>query len=771
MNDMAPPKFGMGADPRRVEDDAFIRGEGRYTTDVLPEGTLTAFLVRSPVAHARFTLGDLSAARAAEGVHLVWTAAETGDLANMPCLGVGPTKGPLNRAEAPVLCSDTVRHVGDAIALIVADDINSARSAAELVEVDYEPLPVLTDTAAALDPDATIIWPEHGTNLAFEYDRGDADATEAAFSRAAKVAKLTLVNNRLVCNYMEPRAVVAEFHPDAKSWTITVGSQGVFGMRRAIAKAMNVDPARLRVITPDVGGGFGPKTFAYREYPLVAKAAQALARPVRWVSDRNEHFQADAQGRDNVTEAAFALDDNGRILAMKVDIIANMGAYLSQFGPYIPWLGISMTTGLYDIQTAHVTVKAVYSNTVPVDAYRGAGRPEAAFVVERLIDEAARVANLSPEEIRRRNFIRPDQLPYETVTGRLYDTGDFAGHMERALEKADAAGFEERLAESRSRDRMRGLGFATYVEACAFAGSEPAKAQLEEDGSVSLFIGTQSNGQGHKTAYAQFVAGPLGVDYDRIHVRQGDTDDLENGGGTGGSRSLPLGAPSVERASTMLAGQLKELAASELEASAADIELAEGTARIVGTDRAISLADLAARTEDKEKLLAIGEFKQAEATYPNGTHVCELEIDPETGSAHILRYTIVDDFGVTVNPTLLEGQVHGGVVQSIGQVLLENTIYDEDGQLLTATFNDYAMPRAWDTCSFSFETRNVPSTHNALGIKGAGEAGTIGATPAVMNAVIDALHRACGIRHLDMPATPLRVWQAIEAAKGEKSAA
>ncbi|WP_224408189.1 xanthine dehydrogenase family protein molybdopterin-binding subunit [Afifella sp. IM 167] len=761
----------MGANPRRVEDDAFIRGEGHYTSDFQPEGTLTAFLVRSPIAHARFSIGDLSAARSAEGVHLVWTAAEVADLSPMPCLAAGPTKGPLNRAEVPVLCADTVRHVGDAIALVVADNINLARSAAELIEVDYEPLPVMTATDTALDPDAPVIWPEHGTNLAFEYERGDGEATEAAFADAAKVAKLRLVNNRLVCNYMEPRALLAEFHPEEKTWTITVGSQGVHGMRRAIAKAMNVDPARLRVITPDVGGGFGPKGFAYREYPLVAKAAQALVRPVRWTSDRNEHFQSDAQGRDNVTEAAFALDGEGRILAMKVDIIANMGAYLSQFGPYIPWLGISMATGLYDIRTAHVTVKGVYSNTVPVDAYRGAGRPEAAFVVERLIDEAARVAELSPEEIRRRNFIRPDQLPYTTVTDRIYDTGDFAGHMDRALEKADAAGFAARLEESRAKGRLRGLGFATYVEACAFAGSEPAKAKLEEDGSVSLFIGTQSNGQGHKTAYAQFVAGPLGVDYEHVHVRQGDTDELEKGGGTGGSRSIPLGVPSVERASTKLAGQLKELAANELEAAAADIELAEGTARIVGTDRAISLAELAAKAGDKEKLQAVGEFEQAEATYPNGTHVCELEIDPQTGSAHVLRYTIVDDFGVTVNPILLEGQVHGGVVQSIGQVLLENTVYDEDGQLLTATFNDYAMPRAWDTCSFAFETRNVPSTHNALGIKGAGEAGTIGATPAVMNAVIDALYRGYGIRHLDMPATPLRVWEAIQAVTGEQSAA
>ncbi|WP_034490945.1 xanthine dehydrogenase family protein molybdopterin-binding subunit [Afifella pfennigii] len=765
MNDMAPPKFGLGASPRRVEDDALIRGQGRYTADVMPEGALTAFILRSPVAHARFRIGDLSAARAAAGVHLVWTAAEVGDLSPMPNLAVGPTTGEVHKAEVPVLCSDIVRHVGDAVALVVADDINLARSAAELIDIDYEPLPALTQTDRTLDEEAPLVWPEHGSNLAFTYEAGDAAATEAAFAKAEKVAKLRLVNNRLVCNYIEPRAVLAEFHPEEKSWTITVGSQGVHGMRRAIAKVMNIDPSRLRVITPDVGGGFGPKTFAYREYPLAAKAAQALARPVRWVSDRNEHFQSDAQGRDNVTEAAFALDRNGRVLAMKVETLANMGAYLSQFGPYIPWLGLSMTTGLYDIATAQVTVKGVYSNTVPTDAYRGAGRPEAAYTIERLMDEAARVCGLSPAEIRRRNFIRPEQLPYETVTGRLYDTGDFAGHMERALEVAEAEGFQPRAEESKAGGKLRGIGLATYIEACAFAGSEAAKARLEEDGSVSLFIGTQANGQGHQTAYAQFVAGPLGLDYEKVHVRQGNTDHLEKGGGTGGSRSIPIGAPSVERAAQELAGKLKELAAGELEAAAGDIELAEGSARIVGTDRAISLADLAGKTQDKERLEAIGEVSQAEATYPNGTHVCELEIDPDTGSVHILRYTIVDDFGVTVNPMLLEGQVHGGIVQSIGQVLLEHTVYDEDGQLVTASFNDYAMPRAWDAVSFHFETRNIPSTHNALGIKGAGEAGTIGATPAVMNAVIDALNRGYGIRHLDMPATPLRVWEAIEAAR------
>jgi aerobic carbon-monoxide dehydrogenase large subunit len=442
-----------------------------------------------------------------------------------------------------------------------------------------------------------------------------------------------------------------------------------------------------------------------------------------------------------------------------------MGAYFNQFGPFIPWLAITMMTGAYDVRTVYAHCNAVFTNTVPTDAYRGAGRPEAAFLIERLMDEAARVAGLSTAEIRRRNFITPEQMPYKTITDHTYDSGEFAAHMDSALEKAEAANFETRLAQSKAKGKIRGLGFGTYIEICAFGDSEAAKAVLEADGGVTVHIGTQANGQGHQTAYAQFVGGPLGLDYDKIRVVQGDSDALAKGGGTGGSRSIPLGAPSVDLASRQLATQIKELAADELEAGVGDIELAEGTARVVGTDRRITYADIAAKAKDKAKLTAMGEFKAEEQTYPNGTHVCEVEIDPETGHTEVLRYTIVDDFGATVNPMLLAGQVHGGVTQSIGQALLEHTVFDSDGQLITGTFNDYAMPRADDLPFFDFQTRNVPCKWNVLGIKGAGEAGTIGATPTVMNAVVDALHRAYGIRNIDMPATPLRIWEAIQAVK------
>jgi carbon-monoxide dehydrogenase large subunit len=567
----------------------------------------------------------------------------------------------------------------------------------------------------------------------------------------------------VVCNYMEPRAIVVEKTGDRL--TITVGSQGVHGLRDSLCKVLKADPKGFRVLTPDVGGGFGTKGFNYREYPLVVKAVEALGKPVKWVSDRTEHFLADAHGRDHVTTGELALDANGRILALRVNIAANMGSYFNQFGAMIPWFALVMMTGVYDIQTVHAVCKGVFTHTVPTDAYRGAGRPEAAFLLERLMDEAARVIGIAPSEIRRRNFIKPEQMPYKTVMGSVYDSGEFAAHMDTALARAELGTFDGRAKESAAKGRIRGLGFSTYVEICAFGNSEPAKVVLETDGTVSVHIGTQSSGQGHQTAYAQFAVGPLSLDYSKIRVVQGDTDALEKGGGTGGSRSVPLGAPSVDQASKQLAEQIKALAAEELEAGVGDIELIDGVARVVGTDRSLSYADVAKRAKDKTKLIAIGEVRSEEQTYPNGTHVCEIEIDPDTGSTEILRYTMVDDFGATVNPLLLEGQVHGGVAQSIGQALLEHTYYDADGQLVTATFNDYAMPRADDFPFFDFNTRNVPCKWNVLGIKGAGEAGTIGATPAVMNAVVDALHRAYGIRNIDMPATPLRIWETIRAAR------
>ncbi len=763
---VATPKFGMGASVRRLEDQAFITGNGRYTDDITAEGMLHGFVLRSPVAFARFTIGDLEAARSAPGVHLVLTGADLTHLGALktPLTGMLPELKGVTSRDIPVLATDTVRHVGDAVAFIVADSRALAMDAAELIEIDWDGLDPVVETGRALDEDAPLVWPEAGTNRAFTYHRGDKAKAEEAFAGAAHVSHIAFTNNRLVCNYMETRAAIGDWREDGI--TLTTGSQGVHGMRRLLcANVFGIDPEKMRVVTPDVGGGFGPKTFVYREYALVLEASRQLGRPVKWTGDRTEHFLVDAQGRDNEVEAEMALDGEGHFLALRIRLTAAMGAYLHQFGAFIPWVGTSMTTGVYDIPLIDVTIDGVYTNTAPVDAYRGAGRPEAAYLVEKLTDQCARDLGLTPDEIRVRNFIRPEQFPYTTPTGRMYDVGEFEGHMRLAMERAGWAGFEARLEASKAKGMMRGIGMATYVEACAFAGSEPAHLKLEENGDVTLFIGTQSNGQGHATAYAQFVAEKLNLSPERIHVRQGDTNELKNGGGTGGSRSIPLGGVSASRAGEDLAVKIKRIAASELETDAADIELEEGVARIVGTDRQIDFAAIARAAKDPEDLKGFGEFKQAEATYPNGTHICEIEVDPETGATEIVNYVIVDDFGATVNPMLLAGQVHGGVVQGIGQALMENTVYDESGQLLTATFMDYAMPRASDMPSIGFETRNVPSTTNAMGMKGAGEAGTIGATPAVMNALTDALWRGAGISHIEMPATPMRIWQAVSDAR------
>jgi carbon-monoxide dehydrogenase large subunit len=614
-----------------------------------------------------------------------------------------------------------------------------------------------------LDPATPLVWPELGSNRAFSHHIGDKARTDEAFAHAANITRIEFANNRLICNYMEARAAIGEWVDDR--FVLTTGSQGVHSMQKILADVFGIDKKELRVVTPDVGGGFGTKAFVYREYALVLEAARRLGRPVKWTSDRTEHFLTDAHGRDNAVTAEMAMDKDGRFLGLRVDIAANMGAYISQYGPMIPVIGVTMSTGVYDIQAIDVSVTGVYTNTCPVDAYRGAGRPEAALLVEKLVDACARDTGLSVDEIRRRNFIRPEQFPYRTQTGRLYDTGEFEGHMKLAMERAEWNGFPERLAQSKAAGNIRGIGMATYIEACAFPGSEPAFLELNGDGSVTLKIGTQTNGQGHATAYAQFISEKLDLPLEKIHVRQGDTDDLPAGGGTGGSRSIPLGGVSAARAGEDLAEKIKRIAADELEASAGDIELVDGVARIVGTDRVIDFSAIAKAAKTPEDLKGFGEFVQDECTYPNGTHICEVEIDPDTGMAEVVRYTIVDDFGVTVNPMLLAGQIHGGVVQGIGQALREGSVHGEDGQLLTASFMDYAMPRADLVPFFHFETRNVPSTTNALGIKGAGEAGTIGSTPAALNAVTDALFRAYGIRHIDMPTTPSRIWAATRNAK------
>ena len=763
---MAPVKFGVGQSVLRKEDDALIRGKGRYTDDYTPAAAMHALVLRSPHAHATFKL-DVSQARRLPGVGAILTADDVKDLGGLPCLFNLPDE-PFTGPPYAILARDVVRHVGDAIAFVVADTVEQARDAIEAIKVEWTALPAAVGLLNAVKKDAPQVWPDHAGNLLFDTSIGDTKTTEAAFAKAHAVAEITIVNPRIITNYMETRAVVCEYDARRDHLTLTIGSQGSHRLRDILCQnVLNIPVEKMRVICPDVGGGFGTKLFPYREYALAAVAARKLKKTVKWTAERADHFVGDAQGRDNVTTARMALAEDGKFLAMDVDLMGDMGAYLSTFGPYIPHGGAGMLPGLYDIQAFHCRVRTVFTNTVPVDAYRGAGRPEAAYVVERLVDAAARKLGMAPDAIRRRNFIQPKAMPYTTATGKIYDSGDFAAHMKRAMDVAEWKEFPKRAKAAKKQGLVRGIGLGTYVEVCGTMGEETAQVRLDPDGDITILIGTQSSGQGHQTAYAQIVAQQFGIAPERVHIHQGDTDEIPTGLGTGGSSSIPSGGVSVERATRTLGANLKDIAADVLETGAGDLEFNDGAIRVAGTDRTVSFADLAKRA-DPSKLNASSTFSSADGTYPNGTHIAEVEIDPSTGVIHVVNYVIVDDFGVTLNPLLLAGQVHGGTMQGIGQALMEQAVYDAtDGQLVTGTFMDYALPRAADGPSIKFETHNVPCKTNPLGVKGAGEAGAIGSCPAVVNAIIDGLWREYGIGHIDMPATAERVWMAIAQSRRE----
>ena len=761
------PSFGFGASPKRLEDRRLITGAGSFPSDATEPGMLHGAVLRAPAGHAAFRLGNLDEARAMPGVACILTYADIADLGFLPAAGFvkNADGSPVHVPDYPVLPKDRIRHVGEALAFVVAETAAQAREAAEVIEIDMEPLAAAATIDEALAPDAPLVWPERGSNIAFDSHIGDRAATEQAFAKAARIISIDLVNNRLIANYMEPRAALASYDAAAGQFTLTLGSQGVHAMRRMLCdNIFRIPHDKMRVITPpDVGGGFGTRYFLYREYALVCVAARKLGRSVRWLSDRSEHFLADAHGRDHRTSARLALDARGKILALEVDLRANLGAYQSYYGAFVPFNGAFMSPGCYDIPAVSIRVRGVYTHTVPVDAYRGAGRPEATFLIERLVDKAARETGIAPEEFRRRNFIAPTAMPHKTATGRNYDSGEFDGHMTRALAIADAAHFPARLAESRQRGKLRGLGIATYIEACAGPVPETARIAIGDDGHATIFIGYQASGQGHETVYAQLAAAHTGLPLDAFSLVQGDTARVPTGTGTGGSRSVTIGGVVVDRTAQIVGEKIRRHAAARLEAGERDIELAGGVARVIGTDRVVAIAELArAARQANDPLDESSQWGPADFTFPNGTHAVEIEIDPETGAVKLLRYVVVDDFGRTVNPLLLAGQIHGGVVQGLGQALLEHTVYEQGtAQLLSASFQDYAMPRADDLCAIEFETRNVPCTTNAAGLKGAGEAGTIGAVPAVMNAVIDALYRHNGTTHLDMPATPAAIWRAI----------
>jgi carbon-monoxide dehydrogenase large subunit len=761
-------KFGIGQPVRRKEDERFLRGRGRYVDDISVAGQLHGLVVRSPHAHAEIRRIGVEGAKASPGVVDVLTGYDyrAESLGPIPCMAeigcdvIKPVRWPLQ--------TERVRHVGDPVAFVVADSLAAARDAAELVEVDYEPLPVLTETARALDPEAPRIWPEAPENQSFHFQAGDRAKVAEAFSGAAHVVELELVNNRVVVAPMEPRVALAEHDPAEESLTLRLSGQAVHGLRGQLAnRVFDVPEEKIRLIAPDVGGGFGMKNFLYPEYILAMWAARKLGRPVRWVSERGEGFLSDSQARDQINRVALALDAEHRFLALRIDSIANMGAYLSTNGPLIPTRPTMVVLGgCYRIPAIDFQVRGVFTNTVPTDAYRGAGRPEASYIIERLVDHAAHQLRLDPAELRRKNFIRPDDMPYRTALGQTLDCGDFSAVMDTALERADRAGFPTRYSEAENRGKIRGLGMASYYEATLGIPQEAAELRFEEDGAVTLLIGTMSNGQGLETGYAQILNELLGVPPDKMRMVQGDTALVPTGGGHGGSRSTQLGGGALFRAAEEVREKGRGLAAEHLETAAADIGFEDGIFRVAGTDRTVALADLAARYRENGRsfLDTRAQYEREAFTFPNGCHVCEVEIDPETGVVSVERYAICDDFGRVINPLLVEGQVHGGTVQGIGQALLERTVYDpSSGQLLSGSFMDYTMPRAADVPVFSFTLNGVPTTTNPLGIKGCGEAGCVGALPAVMNAVVDAL-RARGISHVDMPATPERIWRLLHAA-------
>lgn len=764
-------KFGIGQSVRRTEDSRFVTGQGQYTEDLHFEREVHAAFLRSPYAHARIASIDTSAAEAAPGVVgvLTWKDVEAFGAHPMPCMAPLRNRdgSAIKQTPKPLLAKDRVTFSGEAIAMVVAETYAQAMDAAELVNVEYESL----DAAGTLRvaPTGPQIWDDAPNNECFDWAAGKEEECAAAFGKAAHIATIEVVENRIAPSSMETRNAIGLYDGTTDAYTLYSGNQGSGGLRDRVAATLGLDKAKLRVITRDVGGGFGMKGFMYPEQPLVLIAAKRLGRPVRWIGTRTEAFLSDDHGRDMITKGELALDADGRILALRITGTANMGGYLSQFAPFIATLaGGRIFGGVYRVPVVYTHIKGYFSNSAPVDAYRGAGRPEAAYLMERLMDVVARESGIDRIELRRRNLPGPAELPYANWFGVQYDSGDYPRMLDTALQRADVAGFAARKEQSKARGRLRGLGIAYYVEITFAVGSEPARVKFTDNGGVELYVGTQSNGQGHETAFAQIVAERLGVPFESITVKQGDTEWV-NGGGTGGSRSLNMSGGALEAASDEVIRKGKVAAGHVLQAAGKDVgfEVVEGTGkfRVAETDRAITVGELAVTLKRDmipglEGLDSDGSYTGQAPTFPNGCHICEVEVDPETGKVDLVSYRVLDDFGRVINPMLVAGQVHGGVVQGIGQALIEDCVYDaESGQLLTASFSDYGMPRAYDIPDIDFAYEEIPCKTHALGAKGCGEAGTVGALPAVISAVADAL----GVAHVDMPATPERVWRALKA--------
>ena len=756
-------KFGKSQPVKRVEDVRFLTGHGRYIDDIAPENALFGFFLRSPVAHAELRGSDLEAARTAPGVHLVLTAddllAEGIDIA-LEGVSVRNRDGTMGAAPLrPALARGRVCFVGEDIALVVAETLAQARDAAEMIDLDLEEL----TPHVAVQPGGAQIHPEVPENIAYDWEKGDAEATAAALAAAARVVRLEVADNRIIANSMEPRGCFAQW--DGARLHFAFSGQGVWGIKDDLVRALHLAPEAVRATTPDVGGGFGMKGMNYPEYLPIAAAAKMLGRPVRWMSDRNEAMQSDNAGRDLVSLCEMGFDDGHRMVAYRVTTLSDLGAYNSQFAQAIQSeLFAKVLMGTYDVQTTYLRVQGIYTNTTQVDAYRGAGRPEAIYALERTVDHAARALGVDSWELRRRNFIAPDAFPYVSATGETYDVGDFGRVLNREEVACDRAGFAARRKLSAARGRLRGQGLCYYIESILGDPSETARVEFNPDGTASIFVGTQSNGQGHETVYAQFLSDQTGIPAGRIRVVQGDSDLIKQGGGTGGSRSVTVQNTATLATVDQIIKAFSGFLAAQLGVPEEVVEFDDTRFRAEGsnlTPTILEVADMARAAGRDDILTHEARTTLPARSFPNGAHVAEVEIDPETGHVALLRYSVTDDFGHLINPMLVEGQIHGGVAQGVGQALMEQVVYDEDGQLLTASFMDYALPRAQDLPFIGFGTQPTPSTANVMGMKGCGEAGTVGALAAVANAVADALS-VRAIETPQMPFTSLRIWQALQ---------
>jgi carbon-monoxide dehydrogenase large subunit len=756
---------------RRREDVRLLTGKGNYSADPNPPGLLYAVLVRSHHAHATIGSIDVSAASAVPGVVAVFTAADLTDVGPIPG-GIGfprPDGSPAPKTDRPLLAGERVRFVGEPVAVVLAGTMGAAQDAAEAVLVDYQELPLVTDAITALQPNAPKVWEELEDNIGFLWKRGDAEASEAALRSAAHVARLQFTVSRVTANTMEPRAAWAQIGPDGRM-VVHAAHQSPYNLRNGMANGnFNIKPTDIRVLTADVGGSFGMKSGVQPEYALVAWAARRMGRPVRWVSDRTEGFLADEQAREMRITVELGLDAQHKFTALRLRWDVNLGAYVTGRSGW-PVGNIGGTAGVYHIPTIYAESCGIMTHTVPTAAYRGAGRPEATYTIERIIDVAARELGISPYELRRINLIPPEAMPYKTALTFTYDCGEFEGNMRKAADMADLDSFERRRTEANARGKLRGIGICNCIEVAGGPFLRPAKDQaslrLAEDGSLVLRSGSMSVGQGLETAFCQLVADRFGVPIDNVRYEAGDTDLLSGGKGNGGSGALCIGGAAVSLAVDKVIEKAKQAAAELLEAAEVDVTFDAGRLTITGTDRSVSLAEVAqAVTVDGNELVESGEFTPTAVTFPNGTHICEVEIDPDTGVADVVRYSAVEELGYVLNPMLVAGQTHGGVAQGVGQAMAEQIVHDpHSGQMLTASFMDYQMPRAADLPDIQMATREVPTKVNPLGAKGVGEAGTVGAMAAAMNAVNDAL-APLGILHFDMPATPYRLWSAITSAR------